>query len=334
MKNTFLLIVALLLSAINSNGQGTKLGEKLETALKDKDIAVVNDVRTKNVSKNDGSKSWYKYRQVRVNITNAAARSRFEGAVKDGFNADRDNNNLVIMTSSEFKGAPKVKYDIKYAENKTLVLGNDSTKSLTLVVVDDPNGTRHLAAVESKDEDSALDAVAYIIEYKADKDGVLPSEQFVNHLELSIANGDDSDIIKRLKFFRDKYALDSTLQAPVSAAGIAANAICQNPVWGDITKAQNIILDMMKYATDTKHVEALEKISQELSDALEKLSATTKRIIGPFSDKLVIIDGMESSWDKIDHSNIKSMESLVGDIAVEKYGEKARNGVIIITTKK
>lgn len=333
MKSTFLLIVALMLSATSSFGQGTKLGEKLESALKDKDITVVNDVRTKNVSKNDGSKSWYKYRQVRVNISDEPARNRFEGAVRDGYNADRDNNNLVIMANSEFQGAPKVKYDIKYAENKSVVLGNDSTKSLTLVVVDDSDGSRHLAAVESKDEDSVLDATAYIIEYKVDKHGVLPSEQFVNYLELSNASDYESDIIKRMKFFRDKYALDSTLQAPVSAVGIAANAICQNPNLEDVTKAQNIILDMMTYAVYSKHIEALEKISQELSDAMGKLSAATKRIIGPSPDKLVLIDGKESSFDQIDRNKIHKMEVIDGDMSA-KYGDKARNGVIIITTKK
>jgi len=36
----------------------------------------------------------------------------------------------------------------------------------------------------------------------------------------------------------------------------------------------------------------------------------------------------------IDPNQIKSVEVLKGDAAVKKYGEKAKNGVILITTKK
>ena len=53
---------------------------------------------------------------------------------------------------------------------------------------------------------------------------------------------------------------------------------------------------------------------------------------------LVIIDGKEAdsttALDDLDPSNIDKMEVLKGEKAVEKYGEKAKNGVILITTKK
>jgi TonB-dependent SusC/RagA subfamily outer membrane receptor len=53
---------------------------------------------------------------------------------------------------------------------------------------------------------------------------------------------------------------------------------------------------------------------------------------------LMIIDGKEAedetSMNDIDPNHIKSVEVLKGDAAVEKYGEKAKNGVILITTKK
>lgn len=52
---------------------------------------------------------------------------------------------------------------------------------------------------------------------------------------------------------------------------------------------------------------------------------------------LFIIDGKESSndeLDKIDPDSIKKMEVLKGKSAVNKYGDKGKNGVIIITTKK
>ncbi len=53
---------------------------------------------------------------------------------------------------------------------------------------------------------------------------------------------------------------------------------------------------------------------------------------------LMIIDGKEAeaqtSMNDIDPNQIKSVEVLKGDAAVKKYGEKAKNGVILITTKK
>lgn len=52
---------------------------------------------------------------------------------------------------------------------------------------------------------------------------------------------------------------------------------------------------------------------------------------------LIIIDGKESSRSKLDNLDpdaIESMNVLKGDAAVKKYGEKAKEGVIEITTKK
>jgi len=52
---------------------------------------------------------------------------------------------------------------------------------------------------------------------------------------------------------------------------------------------------------------------------------------------LYIIDGLEVSKEqlnKLDPSSIESMDVLKGEIAVEKYGEKGKNGVILITKKQ
>jgi hypothetical protein len=53
---------------------------------------------------------------------------------------------------------------------------------------------------------------------------------------------------------------------------------------------------------------------------------------------LVIIDGKEAEagkgLDDLDPNKIDKMEVLKGEKAVEKYGEKAKNGVVLITTKK
>ena len=52
---------------------------------------------------------------------------------------------------------------------------------------------------------------------------------------------------------------------------------------------------------------------------------------------LIILDGKEitkKELDKLDSDTIEKVEVLKGDKAIEKHGEKAKDGVIIITTKK
>ncbi|HML65321.1 MAG TPA: TonB-dependent receptor [Dysgonomonas sp.] len=52
------------------------------------------------------------------------------------------------------------------------------------------------------------------------------------------------------------------------------------------------------------------------------------------SSPLVIIDGFESSFDKVDPKDIESMTVLKDAASAAIYGNKAANGVILITTKK
>ena len=57
----------------------------------------------------------------------------------------------------------------------------------------------------------------------------------------------------------------------------------------------------------------------------------------PVANPLVIMDGTVIDHEKlktIDPQTIERMEVLKDQPAIEKYGEKAKNGVIIITTKK
>lgn len=52
------------------------------------------------------------------------------------------------------------------------------------------------------------------------------------------------------------------------------------------------------------------------------------------SSPLVIIDGKEGTMDDVDASNVKSIMVLKDQSAIDAYGEKGANGVIIVTTKK
>jgi bla regulator protein BlaR1 len=54
-------------------------------------------------------------------------------------------------------------------------------------------------------------------------------------------------------------------------------------------------------------------------------------------EALYKVDGKEVKKDVVDTLNpddIESVNVLKGDAAIKKYGEKAKNGVIEITTKK
>ena len=52
---------------------------------------------------------------------------------------------------------------------------------------------------------------------------------------------------------------------------------------------------------------------------------------------LILLEGKEITSEelkKIEPDTIERMEVLKGDSAIKKYGGKAKNGVILITTKK
>ena len=65
-------------------------------------------------------------------------------------------------------------------------------------------------------------------------------------------------------------------------------------------------------------------------------SSINIRGIGTLNDSspLIIIDGFESSFDKVDPKDIESISVLKDVASAAIYGNKAANGVILITTKK
>ena len=74
-------------------------------------------------------------------------------------------------------------------------------------------------------------------------------------------------------------------------------------------------------------------------DAKNKPSEVVVVAYGPNKDAkpLVYVDGKELPFEninKVDPKTIESMHVLKDKSAIEKYGEKAKDGVILITTKK
>ena len=56
----------------------------------------------------------------------------------------------------------------------------------------------------------------------------------------------------------------------------------------------------------------------------------------PCAKPLFVVDGKHLTDDSIDlnPSEIESVEVFKGDMALRRYGEAARNGVVVITTKR
>lgn len=59
---------------------------------------------------------------------------------------------------------------------------------------------------------------------------------------------------------------------------------------------------------------------------------TTLSIRG-YDDPLVLVDGIETSWSRLDPNEIESI-SVLKDAAAAVYGSRAGNGVVLITTKR
>lgn len=73
-----------------------------------------------------------------------------------------------------------------------------------------------------------------------------------------------------------------------------------------------------------------------MGDTNKEKKETVLKISGIEKQPLVFIDGDEvarSEMDKIDPNNIQSISVLKDAHGIEKYGEKAVNGVILIVTK-
>ncbi|MCA0932424.1 M56 family metallopeptidase [Lutimonas saemankumensis] len=113
---------------------------------------------------------------------------------------------------------------------------------------------------------------------------------------------------------------------------------------GDTTKIKKIKIIEIDEDTDSDKKVIIERIHEDDKEIEVKIigdkhkSGTHAMFISEDGEKpLMIVDGKEiegGSLKDIDSKNIETVEVLKGDKAVEKYGEKAKDGVVIIKTKK
>ena len=94
----------------------------------------------------------------------------------------------------------------------------------------------------------------------------------------------------------------------------------------------------IKVIVTSKDKDKLKWVDEDEGEIKVLSSGANKVFIsGTDSDPLIFIDDKESTkeaMNKLDPEEIKSMDVLKGDKAIEKYGEKAKGGVIKIYTQK
>jgi hypothetical protein len=114
---------------------------------------------------------------------------------------------------------------------------------------------------------------------------------------------------------------------------------------GDSTKVKHIeVIEI-----DEDHEGATKIMIKKGEPGKEDIDVKIKTVSGGHGDNdfvflndgdgkpLIIMDGKEvpdGKMEDLDHENIETIEVLKGSKAVEKYGEKAKDGVVIITSKK
>ena len=84
---------------------------------------------------------------------------------------------------------------------------------------------------------------------------------------------------------------------------------------------------------------AEKKYGEKGKNGVAKVTLKKKDVTvgGPNRSPLIIIDGKEASLEKMENinpSHIKSVSVLKDEQAIKKYGEKAKDGVVEIVTKK
>ncbi|WP_242132859.1 hypothetical protein [Aestuariivivens marinum] len=81
----------------------------------------------------------------------------------------------------------------------------------------------------------------------------------------------------------------------------------------------------------------IEQMRQGLGQDLSKQSAKYKFIDNPNLDKLIIIDGKESDFETLNKlaelDKLADVETLGPKIAISIYGDKAKDGAIVVVTK-
>ena len=187
-----------------------------------------------------------------------------------------------------------------HTEKKFIFISSDSMTSGALTA---PSIIINGSELSPADLDKINPTSIKTIDLRGNEKGVIVSEKNINGMILSETTSADGKKVITVKM--DSVIFDGKPKIAVPAHGNVSNIF----VLGDTSAGKKTYTFVQKPTEKTE---------------LPK-------------DVLYIIDGKEKesgSMKDVDPTTIKSINVLKGENAVKKYGEKAKNGVIEITTKK
>jgi hypothetical protein len=184
-----------------------------------------------------------------------------------------------------------------------------------------------------------------IIDIRGDEKGAAVSEKKLNGMTWTEATSADGKKVITVKV--DSVMFDGKAKVAVPAHGKVSNIqiSVDTAVYKTVTdnKKNSNISTIIVRASDDKVVEESKKNPNTLTfTTTDKDGKKTITYVQKSTDKtelpkdvLYIIDGKEmqsGSIKDIDPTTIRSINVLKGNSAVELYGEKGKNGVIVIST--
>ena len=226
----------------------------------------------------------------------------------------------------------------------TIKMGNQTIK-----VVKSDEQSKADAATPQTDKSRTFDVVEQMPEYPG---GASALFQFLAKNIKYPAEAEKAGIQGRviLTFVVEK---DGTISEPTVVKSVdpvldaeAVRVISAMPNW--VPGRQNGEVVRVKYAVPVTFAlqkasstpQTVEKGKDEAANGINELVVVGYGKTGdPASEKhpLVIVDGKTVDYSQlktVDTNTISRMEVLKDKAAIEKYGEKAKDGVILITTKK
>jgi hypothetical protein len=185
------------------------------------------------------------------------------------------------------------------------------------------------------------------IDIRGDEKGVAVTERKLNGMTWTETTAADGKKVITVKV--DSVMFDGKANVDVSAHGKVSNihVSVDTAAYKTVTdnKKNSNVSTIIVRTSDDKVVEESKQDPQTLTvtttdkagkKTITYVQKTTEKTELP-KDVLYIIDGKEmtsGSIKDIDPTSIKMVSVLKGENAVKKYGEKGKNGVIEITTKK
>ncbi len=157
-------------------------------------------------------------------------------------------------------------------------------------------------------------------------------------------------VVDTVKIVNGKLKLDTVYLSnnnPVIVRGMSGETINGSMVYTTTVPddKRKVLLNKMRGLIVTSNGTVIKTDSVKLGNSIKKFNTFAYTISGRnhenninnLSNKLIFIDGKEATardMKKLSAANIESMSSQSGDEVIKKYGDKAKDGVLFITTKK